>query len=270
METSMLPITRLVVARRIARLIPAPLVGALVIVCGQSETLALAQASPPPQPQNPPPAAAPQQQNPPPAAAPQQTPPAAPQTPPPQASPSATSGLNDPEVQKQLQGKTPEEAQAWGAQMSAKGMKRLPYDELVAWNDIRIKLAAASPAVCAGLWKGGLNGGEMQKALASLGKEETDRWIALSTHAIVLEANNASYPPSQPDDMPQLTKIILSELTEADQGRFKTLANKGANITDEEACWLMTTMLQKANNNSADQAAKERGLRALAALGSPK
>src|SRR5262249_60792902 len=58
----------------------------------------------------------------------------------------AADALSDPEIQKQLQGKTPEEAKAWGAQMSAKGLKRLPFDDLVAWNDIRTTLAASCPA----------------------------------------------------------------------------------------------------------------------------
>jgi len=182
----------------------------------------------------------------------------------------AADALNDPEIQKQLQGKTPEEAKAWGALMSAKGLKRLPYDELVAWNAIRTKLAGASPAVCAGYWKGGIAGEEVQKALATLPKEDVDRWTSISTHAMVLEAKDTAYPATTQNDFIEFMKLAASELNEQDRTRFQTLVGKGAAITDEEACWLMTTLLQKAANNGADQAAKERFLRAFAGLSSPK
>lgn len=190
-----------------------------------------------------------------------------PATPPPAA---ATDVLNDPEIKKQLEGKTPDEARAWAAQMSAKGLKRLPYDDLVAWNEIRMKMAASSPTVCAGFWKGGIDGAQVQKALSSLGKDDVDRWTTLSTRAMALEAKNTPYPETSPDDIPQLTKLVMSDMSEPDRTKFQTLAGKASNITDEEACWLMTAMLRTAGHNTADQKDKERFLRAFAALGSPK
>ena len=207
------------------------------------------------------------------APAPAQAPPAEPKSPPPSPTPvpaAAADALNDPEIKKQLEGKTPEEAKAWGAQMSAKGLKRLPFDELVAWNDIRTKLAAGSPSVCAGFWKGGIDASQMQKALSSLSKDDLDRWTVLSTRAIVLEAKNVPYPPAAQDDVPQLMKYVMSQLGEADRTRFQTLASKGAGITDDEACWLMTTTMQALGRSGTDQAARERSLRTLAGLGAPK
>jgi hypothetical protein len=210
-----------------------------------------------------------------------QAPAQAPQSPPPaaEAAPAAALApapagaadiMNDPEIKKQLEGKTPQEAQTWGATMAAKGLKRLPYDDLVTWNDVRTKLAAASPAVCAGFWKGGTDPAQFQKALASLSKEDMDRWTMLQLKALSLEAKNAPFQPSQPEDIPQLTKLVMAELKEDDRAKFQTLAAKGANISDDEACWLMTAMLQHATSNAGDQATKDRSLRAFAALGSPK
>jgi hypothetical protein len=199
-----------------------------------------------------------------------QAPAQAPQSPPPAAPAAAADIMNDPEIKKQLEGKTPQEAQTWGATMAAKGLKRLPYDDLVTWNDVRTKLAAASPAVCAGFWKGGTDPAQFQKALASLSKDDMDRWTMLQLKALSLEAKNAPFQPSQPEDIPQLTKLVMAELKEEDRAKFQTLAAKGANISDDEACWLMTAMLQHATSNAGDQATKDRALRAFAALGSPK
>jgi len=213
------------------------------------------------------------QETPPPTPAPAPPPPAEPKAAAPNAAavPSEAGDiLKDPEIQKQLEGKTPEEAKVWGVQMLAKGLKRLPYNDLVTWNDIRAKLAASSPAVCSGFWKGGVDGAQMQKALASLSKEDQDRWTVLSTRAIALEAKNAPYPPSAPDDVPQVMKFVMSQLSETDRARFQTLASKGAGITDEEACWLMTSTLQAVGRDGGDQAVRERSIRTLAALGSPK
>lgn len=249
--------------RKGSRLLP---VIALTLMIGgfPSRTLLAADETPPPAPAPAPPA----QPNPAPPAPAQPNP--APQAPATLVPSAAADVLNDPEVQKQLQGKTPEEAKAWGAQMSAKGLKRLPYEDLVAWNDIRTKLAASSPAVCAGFWKGGIDGSHMQQALASLGKEDMDRWTILSTRAIALEAKNAPFPAPAQDDVPQVMKFVMSQLSEADRTRFQTLANKGAGITDEEACWLMTTTLQNLGRSETDQALREHSLRTLASLGAPK
>lgn len=195
--------------------------------------------------------------------------------PPPPSSPAPgattiTDIVNDPQFQKELQGKTPAQVEAWAAQLSAKGLKRLPYDDLVAWNTLRTQMAANSPVVCAGFWKGGIGGSQIQKVLTMLGKADTDRWTALSMRAVALEVKNVPYPAISPDYRAQLAKLVMSGLEEGAQTRFQMLAAKGANITDEDACWLMKALLEKAGSKNIDQITRERALRALAALGSPQ
>jgi len=178
--------------------------------------------------------------------------------------------MNDPDVIRAFSGKSKAEARALGQTLAARGLKRLPFEDLVTWNDIRTTLASSSPELCAALWKGGLQADKLQQALESLPSADLARWMNMSSRAMTLEAKDAPYDNPTEEDRALLFKTVESELNQAERQRFMTSSSKGAALPDEEACWVLTTLQTKAGGNSVDRHTKERILRVLAAMGSPK
>lgn len=170
-----------------------------------------------------------------------------------------------PALIKALQGMSRAEAQAFTQEKARLGLRRLSFEELKAWNDLRLKLAMISPALCAGLWTGkGLANETVQKAVAELPETEGHKWIELSLKAAILEIENQSAPEVDMEAMQTTIQKISEGLSREDRQRFSAVLISGVNANDDDACWAMQKLLETAQ--SIPDPEQEPYLRALATL----
>ena len=158
----------------------------------------------------------------------------------------------------------PGKAAEFSRNLTRGGLKRLSFAELKIWNELRLEMAKASPALCSGFWSGRLSEDKMYSAFTIMGNEKTDKWIEISLKASKLEMENADFVRvSQQDFQNSLSKI--GELnSEDDRLKMSTILVKGLNASDEEGCWMMEKMLDGARR--LDDVSAEKFLRYLAGV----
>lgn len=172
---------------------------------------------------------------------------------------------DDPTFTNALKGMSGPEASAFTQQKARAGLKRLPYESLKNWNDLRLKLAEVSPALCAGFWTGkGLTGANLQEGLVKLQEDEAVTWVRNSMRAAALEIQEAPFEAPPASAIQTGIESIAKGLSEPDRQRMDGVLGAGVNAPDEEACWTLKVLLKGAAALADNQ--KEQFLRALAAL----
>jgi hypothetical protein len=131
-------------------------------------------------------------------------------------------------------------AAASAGRMAALGyiaMARLPADELVAWLELRGRLAERSPAVCAGLWKGGVSAADLTTALRDLSAQDKRRWIETSVRAATLELDADAPPPAIPlAAESRAWASLLVRLPADSRALIERAADRKSPIGDDDAC----------------------------------
>ena len=142
------------------------------------------------------------------------------------------------------------------------GMKRLSYDDLKLWNQIRIKLAKASPALCADFWTGkGAGSGLINTTLNSLANEDVQNWFAISLKAGNLEIQNAPFTLASGDTFKEGVDKIGETLDPLEYTKFYGVLRARKDPSDEDACWVIMKILNFADAQSPKE--QENFLKAL-------
>jgi hypothetical protein len=117
------------------------------------------------------------------------------------------------------------------------GMARLSLPELETSLAVRRRLADSSPAVCAGLWKGGLSGGDLAAALRNLEPEDKQRWIDITARATTLELS-ADEPPAAISNVQAglAWSILLARLPESSRAVVQRASKSGPSASPDDAC----------------------------------
>jgi hypothetical protein len=122
-------------------------------------------------------------------------------------------------------------------ELAYRGMARLSLPELETSLSLRLRLADSSPAVCAGLWKGGIAAADLTAALNRLSPEERQRWSELHTRAASLE-QSASGPPASISNLQaaQAWSTFLARLPESSRAVIERTSKSGPSASSNDAC----------------------------------
>jgi len=127
------------------------------------------------------------------------------------------------------------------------GMARLSLPELETSLAVRRRLADGSPAVCAGLWKGGLAAGDLAAALRRLSPEDKQSWIDLTARATTLELAADGPPPPISNARAALAwSILLDRLPAAKRAIIERAARSGSAASSDDACGAFEIMASEA------------------------
>jgi hypothetical protein len=167
----------------------------------------------------------------------------------------------DPRVKTALSGKDAVFAQAYTAGLVSRGVTLLPAADLERWARMRLRLAEASPAYCAGAWRGGLTPAEIHRAFDAVTEAEQQSFAELFTRAgkRALDAPPVERPSGRALQQGMLS--IAESLPPAERAAFDEaviLADPGP----ERSCELFQLVLRRALGFAP--AEREAFLRALA------
>jgi hypothetical protein len=130
---------------------------------------------------------------------------------------------------------------------TAKGMAALPAAALDEFFALRLSLAAKSPVVCAGLWSGQQQEGELFYALSRLTTGEFERWLQLSVQSARLAMSPSFVSPAADDEAIQTVfRSAREAISPADQGRFDRVLQAGVNAVPEEGCATVVEVFRQA------------------------
>lgn len=122
-------------------------------------------------------------------------------------------------------------------ELAYRGMARLSLAELETSLALRRRLADSSPAVCAGLWKGGIAAADLSAALNRLSPEERQRWADLHARAAELELA-AKGPPASISNLESMRvwSLLLGRLPESSRAIIERTVKAGASASPDDAC----------------------------------
>ena len=124
-----------------------------------------------------------------------------------------------------------------GAQLSAKGAARLESAEFMDLMRLKVKLAEASPKLCAGFWSGGLATADLAAGLDALNDADLHRWFELSEHAMHLELYATTpLPRFSGKDLLAGLRDIKAELAPAAADTLTKTMGTGVAATPEAGC----------------------------------
>lgn len=169
----------------------------------------------------------------------------------------------DPAIRGALQGKPSVEAKEIVADATRRGLPRLPFPELVEWNDFRIAMANFSEASAASMWRGAAADASVRAALESITDPQFDRWTKIIRHAIVLGSALDQDPPGTRAEMPKVIQTVKDQLDEPMKLRFDNLLATGPG-SDADAAWMMRTILGILKTAELDDRTREELLRCIA------
>ncbi|MBL6991488.1 MAG: hypothetical protein ISR65_17015 [Bacteriovoracaceae bacterium] len=170
-----------------------------------------------------------------------------------------------PEVAKKLKSfKNVKDAQLYSRVLVHKGIKRLSFDELMVWNETRLEMAKLSKQVCVGLWNGNLTDEVLLNSMAKLDKLYFNNWVEFSIKAAKLEVKAAAYLHTTRDDFNQGVVAIANLYGELAKTKIGAAFAAGPQISDDDACWAMKTLLSGATK--IDKKVSEKFLRQMSMM----
>jgi len=131
----------------------------------------------------------------------------------------------------------PERAQEEVALLTQRGAARLSDSDLSRMAELKAKLAANSPALCAGFFTGQVEGKDLFGALDKLASTDAHAWFGLSTRAAQLEL--AASPPARGIDAKDLEHALAALVTAlgVERGGFLTqVLNESDARSESERC----------------------------------
>ncbi|MEM9074563.1 MAG: hypothetical protein AAGE52_39075 [Myxococcota bacterium] len=152
-------------------------------------------------------------------------------------------------------------AQQIGAQLSSRGIARLPDASIRDWHRLRRQMTSHQ-ALCAGMWTGAMPQGALGAGLASLNDTDLRRWMQISAEAMMLEVRSTTRVRRA--DAGALVRQVRNSLAGREQTRFDA-ALGSSNVADQ--CYLTQTVDRFAA--SLRGAAQVTFLRQLASLMTP-
>jgi hypothetical protein len=157
----------------------------------------------------------------------------------------ATKVLTDnPKFKNAVSRMTQEQTHPYIQQLSRQGIKRLSFQELKTWNELRIALAKNSSSICAGFWTGAINSQELMANIDKLNDRDLESWVTISMTAAVLELEQKSYTSPPDSAFEDGLKLIASKLQPEEIDKMSKTMTKGANANNNDACWTMLKLLE--------------------------
>jgi hypothetical protein len=147
-------------------------------------------------------------------------------------------------------------------ELTSLGFRRLSDDDLVRWNQVRIRLAEASPTVCAGMWNGGVRDRDVVRGLLRLSDADLRLWFELTQRAVLAELDATTAAPDYAHVLVRGLRRIGSRLPAGRRQRF--FATLGEPLGAEEAC--ETTLLVLRGVDDLEPDIRIRFLRSLAGV----
>ena len=157
-----------------------------------------------------------------------------------------------------------------GRELVARGMRRLPDDELETMQQLRAKTAETSERTCVCFWDPtGCSEADVLAGLARLSEPDLVTWARLSAAAGVAELENKPAPASSENDLAEGLVAIGATLSEAQRTRFDTIVNPPDKQPPSKAdqCFAVRTMFAGAEKLPRPERLKF--TRALFSLGAP-
>ena len=141
-----------------------------------------------------------------------------------------------------------------GSQLSHDGLASLPLADLLTWNQLRLKIAESSPAMCAYYFDGGaVPQNDLGAALATLSDGEVRAWYRVMTKSMVLAAGGAPQGPGDQAIVQQGLARAAEKLPPADRERLDADLTAGTVGRPAESCFVMKTILRHAAGKPTDE-----------------
>lgn len=172
--------------------------------------------------------------------------------------------INNKNFRKEVSGMSQQEVRVFSQQQTRKGLKRLSFNDLIKWNDLRIRLAKVNKNVCAYFWTSKISPQEITNTLEKLSDAELKSWLKVSMTALVLELDQSSFTPPPENALEIGIQQIASTMKEDEVVRMKSALQAGVSASKDDACWTMMKILNGAKNFTKKD--KEDFLRSLSSL----
>lgn len=147
--------------------------------------------------------------------------------------------------------------------MVRSGLKLLDSDDLIIWNNLRLKLCERSDKFCAALWTGEVSDHEIYEALSLFDDDEMDEWVRICKTSTERTLKKSSTPDLDVKDFHRGIRELSLNLSNIDQQKLKLALLHGEKANVEEAMFAMKTILR---NSRLDLTTRVKFIRYLAAL----
>ena len=170
-----------------------------------------------------------------------------------------------PALKRFIESQPPDQVSAAIQAKTHAGLKRLSYEDLVVWNEVRLQLAAKSPQLCAGFWTGnGLTPQLLTGTLEQLPQDQSDAFFRTTMRAAVAEVEDRPFNAPPADAFGKILPKLKQLHGPADNERLDKVLAGGVKVPDGEACWAMQLLMKDAAQ--LQRADRETFLRFVASL----
>ncbi|HEX2871225.1 MAG TPA: hypothetical protein VHP33_08215 [Polyangiaceae bacterium] len=141
---------------------------------------------------------------------------------------------------RELGSMTSSQARILSRDLARRSVVYLGARDLEEWGATRARVARASKAACARLWKGG-DDSFFGPAVAQLGPESLEQYTRLLGRALALRLEQKAPPPTVTGVLARGLTAIAEQLPDDARAKFEADA-KRSDVSDERACELFLTL----------------------------
>lgn len=156
-------------------------------------------------------------------------------------------------------------ARELGAELSSRGLARLPFGELREWNRLRLALTR-SESLCSSFWRGGATSRDLFLQLAAFSDADLHSWFRVLFLAGQLELDARDAVAIDQNALTEGFVAIRDSLPEHDAELMQRVLEAGPNASTSDSCRVARWTHEGASRLPAGL--QERFLRALAASSS--
>jgi hypothetical protein len=171
---------------------------------------------------------------------------------------------DNPKFKNAISKMTQDQVHAYIPQLARQGMRRLSFQELKTWNELRIKLAKNSHSICSGIWSGAVDIEELIADVERFSDQDLQSWWTINMKAAVSELEQTPYPALPDSALLDGIKLIGSKLQTEEEKRMTDIIAKGGKADSNDGCWIMLKLLEGVE--LLPQPQQELFLRALASI----
>jgi len=164
------------------------------------------------------------------------------------------------EIGSKLGAASPAQVRLVAREAAQSSFQYLAPRDLELWQEIRSRVARASPAACARLWQGGATD-FFGPAVAALGDEPLRQYTEMLGRGLALRLERKPPPEPSPGALERGLDAIASAQPEAERARFRADLRR-RDLSDRRACQLFLGV--SAGTERLEPAARTDFLRALA------
>lgn len=133
------------------------------------------------------------------------------------------------------------ETEAAGAELSSRGMTRLPTSQIKRVMELRSELAQLSSALCAGFWTGKASQNLLFGTLAKLPLDHAREWFRISAEAMRAELTaTAPIDPISESESIQAFSELMDAASKAEQRAILDAVAMKSSVSPELACNAVT------------------------------